>query len=95
MDVRTTWSKVTFAQPFSLPGSDLVFPPGAYDLVVEEERLQGLTFDAYRRTSAYLEVPADPRFPARREMRPVTDADLRQAGGQSPAPGAGSDAPRG
>ncbi len=79
MESRTTWSKVTFPRAFSLPGSDVVFPPGDYDLVVEEERLQGLTFDAYRRTSAFLEVATNPRFPGRTEMRPVTDADLEQA----------------
>ncbi len=79
MDVRTTWSKITFPKAFVLPGSETIFAPGEYDLVTEEERLQGLTFNAYRRTSAFLQVSTNPRFPRRTELRPVTDADLQQA----------------
>ena len=73
-----------------MPGSNVIFPAGDYDLVTEEERLQGLTFDAYRRTSAFLEVAADPHFPGRRELRPVTDADLHQARGHARGLAAGS-----
>ena len=89
MDIRTTWSKVTFPQAFVLPGSEVVFAPGEYDLVIEEERLQGLTFNAYRRNSAFIEVPVDSRFPKRTELRPVTEADLHQALGHAPERGAG------
>lgn len=90
MDIRTTWSKITFPRAFALPGSDVVFAPGEYDLVIEDERLQGLTFNAYRRTSAFLQVNPDPRFPGRTEMRPVTDADLQQALGYAPDLAAGA-----
>ena len=83
METRTIWSKVTFRQEFSLPGSDAVFPPGEYDLLTEEERLQGLSFDAYRRSRAFLEVAPDPRFPARTELCLVTEADLHQARGHA------------
>jgi hypothetical protein len=87
MDIRTTWSKISFPRAFVLPGSDVAFMPGEYDLVIEEERLLGLSFSAFRRTSALLQVPTDPRFPARMELRPVTDADLQQALGHAPALG--------
>ena len=66
----------------------MVFAPGEYDLVIEEERLLGLSFNAFRRTSAFLRVHSDPRFPGRTELRPVTDADLQQALGHAPALGA-------
>ena len=89
MESRTTRSKMTFSQPFALPASDTLLPAGEYELVVEEERLQGLSFDAYRRTGAFLEVVANSRFPGRTELYPVTDADLQQAGGRSPAPVSG------
>jgi len=88
MDIRTTWSKISFPRAFVLPGSDVVFAAGAYDLVIEEERLLGLSFSAFRRTSAFLQVHPDPRFPGRTELRPVTDADLQQALGYAPALGA-------
>jgi hypothetical protein len=85
MDIRTTWSKISFPRAFVLPGSDVEFTPGDYDLVIEEERLLGLSFSAFRRTSAFLQVHPDPRFPDRTELRPVTDADLQQALGHAPA----------
>jgi len=84
MESRTVWSKITFPKPFALPGCDAFLPAGDYDLLIEEERLQGLTFDAYRRTGAFLRVADDPRFPGRTEMRPVSDADLLQAFGSPP-----------
>ena len=89
MDVRATWSKITFPKAFVLPGSETIFAPGEYDLVIEEERLQGLTFNAYRRTSAFLQVSTNPRFPRRTELRPVTDADLHEALGHASERGAG------
>ncbi len=90
MEIRTTWSKLTFQRSFSLPGSDAVFPAGDYDFVIEEARLQGLTFDAYRRINAFLEVVPDPRFPSQTELRPVTDADLKMARRQVLDPAVGS-----
>lgn len=84
IEIRTIRSKVTFTRPFALRGSDELLPAGDYTLVIEEERLQGLSFDAYRRTGVYLEVVANPRFPGRTELHPVTDADLHQAGVRHP-----------
>jgi hypothetical protein len=84
MEIRTTRSRITFSQPFALRGSDELLPAGDYILLIEEERLQGLSFDAYRRTSTFLEVMANPRFPGRTELHPVTDADLHQAGVSHP-----------
>ena len=84
MEIRTTRTSVTFSQPFALRGSDQLLPAGDYTLVIEEERLQGLSFDAYRRISAFLEIVANPRFPGRTELHPVTDADLHLAGVRHP-----------
>jgi hypothetical protein len=91
MEIRTTRSRVTFPRPFALRGSDELLPAGDYILVIEEERLQGLSFDAYRRTSAFLEVVANPHFPGRTELHPVMDADLHQAGAQDKVQGVGPD----
>ena len=65
MESRTTRSRLILSQAFVLSGSDELLPAGAYDLVIEEERLQGLTFDAYRRTGAHLQIVKNPRFPGR------------------------------
>jgi len=91
MESRTTRTTVTFSEPFALRGSDELLPAGVYDLIIEEERLQGLTFDAYRRTGAFLEIATNPRFPGRTELRPVSDADLQQARAHDAAHDAGHD----
>lgn len=88
METRSTRSTVAFPFAFALPGSDDLYPAGDYDLVIEEERLQGLTFDAYRRTGMYLQITGNARFPGRTEMRQVSDADLRQALGHDYQPAA-------
>jgi len=76
MDVRSTRSKVTFRHPFTLSGYPDELPAGDYEVLVEEELLQGLSFAAYRRTAAYLMVQAGGGTAGRTELRPIADPDL-------------------
>lgn len=55
---RTNESLVTFGSSFSLSSIDGPQPPGAYQLVVDEEEVPGLPFLAYRRTTTRLHLPA-------------------------------------
>ena len=57
MDTRSISSQITFRRPFRLNGVDGLQPAGSYTLTVEEERLDTLSVDAWRRTSATLYVP--------------------------------------
>lgn len=57
MDKRSTSSQITFRRPFRLDGVEGLQPAGSYTLTVEEERLDTLTIDAWRQTSATLYVP--------------------------------------
>ena len=54
--LRLTTLTVTYADPFRLSGFDGELPAGHYQLLIEEELLQGISFEAYRRTGAYLSV---------------------------------------
>lgn len=78
MEIRSTRTTLTFRKPFTLPHSDRTMPPGDYVLLTEEERLEGLTFSAYRRIARYLVVSGGPEFPGRTEMIPVNDAELAE-----------------
>jgi hypothetical protein len=58
MTVRTTKKSVTFAKPFTLGDFDEVLPPGTYDVETDEELLEGLSFQAYRRILTLIHLPA-------------------------------------
>lgn len=79
MTQRSTTSTVTFAHPFSLSGYPGDLPAGDYEVLVEEELLQGLSFEAYRRTATFLTVRGRDGHSGRTELRAITEADLNQA----------------
>ncbi|WP_170520028.1 hypothetical protein [Ruegeria sp. HKCCA6707] len=79
MSTRSSSSLVTFSNPFSLSGYPDELPAGEYEVVVEEELLQGLSFEAYRRTGTYLTVQGKGSKPGRTEMRPIDPEDFERA----------------
>lgn len=60
MAMRTTHSTVTFGKPFTLSSVDGLQPAGTYRLETEEEQVEGLSFNAFRRLTTTLHLPADP-----------------------------------
>ncbi|MGP6090045.1 hypothetical protein [Antarctobacter jejuensis] len=79
MNMRSTRSTVTFSNPFTLPGYPGDLPAGDYEVLVEEELLQGLSFEAYRRTATFLTVRGKGAFAGRSELRATTESDLKEA----------------
>jgi hypothetical protein len=79
MNMRSTRSTVTFSNPFTLLGAQGELPAGDYEVVVEEEILQGLSFEAYRRTATYLTVRGIGARMGRREMLMTSERDLNEA----------------
>jgi len=79
MDPRTTTSTVTFSRPFLLSGHVDLLPAGDYELVVEEELVHGLSFEAYRRTASYLLVRGRAGMGGVTEMRSVDPGELAAA----------------
>lgn len=76
MTSRSTASTVTFLNPFRIGGYNDLLPPGSYEITVEEEQLEHVSFVAYRRTATYLEVRSGP---GRVEMRAIEERDLADA----------------
>jgi hypothetical protein len=60
MTTRTTKSTVTFQSPVLLDEFDEVLPPGTYDVETDEELLEGLSFDAYKRVQSLIHLPGQP-----------------------------------
>ncbi len=79
MNMRSTRSTVTFSNPFTLPGYPGDLPAGDYEVLVEEELLQGLSFEAYRRTATYLTVRGKGSHAGRTELRAISESDLKEA----------------
>jgi len=84
MTTRSSRSKVIFSQPFTLSGYTDELPAGEYEVLVEEELLEGTSFAAYRRVATYLTVRGRGRQAGRTERRPIAWADLEAALGRDP-----------
>jgi hypothetical protein len=54
---RTKRRTLTFSHVFTLEGAERSFPAGAYDLVTDEELIEGLSFPAYRRVASWILTP--------------------------------------
>lgn len=74
MLTRTKRQTVTFAHAFTFNGSGRTMLPGDYEVVSDEELIEGLSFPVYRRVSTFLMVPAQGLLAA--EMLTVTPDDL-------------------
>ena len=79
MNTRSTRTVMTFPDAFALPGCTEKLPAGQYVVVVEEELLQWLSFEAYRRTATFLEVHGRGGKSGRTELRPIAESDLEKA----------------
>ncbi|AMN39068.1 hypothetical protein [Rhodoplanes sp. Z2-YC6860] len=58
MTMRTKRNTVTFVRPFSLKDIGRTLPAGAYEVVTDEELIEGLSFPVYRRVSTMIMAPA-------------------------------------
>jgi hypothetical protein len=79
MSTRTTEQTVTFARPFTLSSLDGMQPAGTYRLVIDEEELPGLSFQAFQRLRTMLYLPANGLPGHLREVVIVDPAELAEA----------------
>ena len=54
MSIRTTRKIVEFSNPFSMKGVGRVLPAGNYEIVTDEELIEGLSFPVYRRVATMM-----------------------------------------
>ena len=86
MTMRSTRSTVTLSNPFTLPGYAGDLPASDYEVLVEEELLQWLSFEAYRRTATYLTLRGRGSHAGRTELRAISGSDLNEALSRDQAP---------
>jgi len=79
MATRTQRKTVAFGHPFRLKGVDRVLPPGDYEVVTDEELIEGLSFPVYHRVSTAIIVPAQSHQASSVEMVVIDPRDLQAA----------------
>jgi hypothetical protein len=79
MTTRTNSQTVTFAHPFLLKGVDRVLPAGDYKVATDEELIQELSFQVYRRVATMIFVPAESHQTSSVEMIAIDPRDLQEA----------------
>ena len=57
--MRTHRNTVVFGRPFRLKGVGRVLPPGSYQVVTDEELIEGLSFPVWHRVSTAIIIPAE------------------------------------
>ncbi len=79
MTTRTTRKFVTFRRPFLLKGIDRTLPAGQYEVITDEELIEGLSFPVYRRFATMMYVPAHSHPGSSVEMVTIEPDALRAA----------------
>jgi len=75
MEIRTTGKLITFRNPFTLSALDKVYPPGTYQLQIEEQPLDTISFVGWRQTGCLLGLFRDGAM----EYISVDPRELREA----------------
>src|ERR1700727_3019034 len=78
MTTRSRRETITFQHPFQIRGIDRVLPPGAYEIITDEEMTEGLVFRAFRGVATMIMVPAAAQNSAM-EMISIGSVDLSDA----------------
>jgi len=79
MTTRSRRETVTFRHPFRIKGIDRVLPPGPYEVITDEEMIEGLSFASFRRVATMIMVPAAAPRNSTMEMISIGSVDLSDA----------------
>jgi hypothetical protein len=78
MTIRSRRETVTFRHPFRIKGIDRLLTAGAYEVITDEEMIEGLSFASFRRVATMIMVPAAP-LSSTMEMISISSIDLSDA----------------
>jgi hypothetical protein len=79
MSIRTTRKIVKFSNPFFIEGAGRVLPAGNYEVVTDEELIEGLSFPVYRRVATMMLAPTQSSQASSIEMLTIDPVDLAAA----------------
>ncbi|GGI30866.1 hypothetical protein [Bradyrhizobium guangdongense] len=78
MTIRSRRETVTFRHPFHIRGIARELPAGPYEVVTDEEMIDGLSFAVWRRVATMITVPSEAVRGAT-EVRSIGSVDLADA----------------
>ena len=79
MTTRSRRETITFRHPFRIKGIDRLLPPGGYEVITDEEMIEGLSFASFRRVATMIMVPAAPPRASTMEMISIGSIELSDA----------------
>ena len=79
MTMRSRREMVHFRHPFRIKGIDRQLAPGAYEVITDEEMIEGLSFPSFRRVATMIMVPGAPPQRSAMEMISISAVDLSEA----------------
>lgn len=79
MTIRSRREVVTFKHSFQIRGVDRQLPAGAYEVITEEETIEGLSLPTFRRIATIILVPATASPGAAMEMISIGSVELSDA----------------
>jgi hypothetical protein len=79
MTTRSRRETVTFLHPVQIKGVDRMIPAGSYEVVTDEEMIEGLSFPCFRRVATMITVPGAPPHQHVMEMLSISSVALADA----------------
>jgi hypothetical protein len=79
MTMRSRREAITFRHPFRIKGIDRLLAAGAYEVITDEEMIEGLSFASFRRVATMIMVPGAPPHQTSTEMLSISSVDLADA----------------
>jgi hypothetical protein len=79
MTTRSRRETVHFRHAFLIKGIDRLLSAGAYEIVTDEEMIEGLSFPCFRRVATMIMVPGAAPHHSSMEMISISSVDLSDA----------------
>lgn len=79
MTTRSRREMVVFKHPFRIKGVGRLLPAGAYEIVTDEEMIEGLSFPSFRRVATMIMAPAAAPNGSSMEMIAIGSLELSDA----------------
>ncbi len=77
--MRTRRETLHFRHPFRIKGIDRQLAPGAYEVITDDEMIEGLSFPCFRRVATMIMIPGAPPRHSSVEMISISSVDLSDA----------------